>query len=196
MPNINQLKDKFNHIDTSLWYASGVVADGVLTLTDNGEIDSKNPSYTVANSSVSVQLVSATLNVDKDYAYPLCMYQNLSNALSFAIDRISGVDKITVYSKKTATMEIGQTYDPDVHKYFKIRVVGDIFNFECSTDGKTWFSVVDPIEDTSMDKNNVTLIIGVWSYTETPVEMVVDNLNIPATPIEGTKYALPAFKIE
>ena len=186
----NQFKQECG-ITTRGW---GSVANGVLTLLGDDDIESKK-KYDITDSYVSIELVSLTLNDNGDSGSFLVLYQDVSNAYYFGIDRMAEGDKVNVYSKIADRITVGQSYDPDVHKYFRIRSIGDLFYFEYSTDGKTWASAISPIEDTSMDRGEVFISLSSWYYEDPSLTMVLDNFNIPVTPEVGESYPLPSFSV-
>lgn len=198
MAKTAELKDRFNQLNTDVWdydFADGgSVANGVLTLLGDDTVESKK-KYDITDSYVSIELVSLTLNDNEDYGTFLTIYQYATDAYYFGIDRIDGANKINVYSGATSSATIGATYNPSVHKYFRIRSIGNLFYFEYSTDGKTWVSAIDPIEDTRMDRGEVFVSFSSWYYDSPLLSMVLDNLNIPVTPEIGESYPLPSFSV-
>jgi hypothetical protein len=89
--------------------------------------------------------------------------------------------------------DYGDEYNPSTDKYFRIKHSGSSIYFQKSQDGKTWVDIISPKSDTTLDTDAITLYMYINDIDGG--YMTLNNLNIPPTPIEGTKYALPAFKI-
>lgn len=111
------------------------------------------------------------------------------------VKRISGVNKLVVEIDYTYSSEVGATYDPDVHKFFKMKCVGDTLYFQYSTDGFSWNNIVNPIEDVDINTDQVRVDIRNFEENDNEEIMTVDNLNIPVTPEVGESYPLPSFSV-
>jgi len=76
------------------------------------------------------------------------------------------------------------TYDPDVHKFVRIRESGGTTYFDWSTDGRNWTNHTSTSNPFAVTTLRVVIMIGTDSTVGSTPSFTIDNFNIipPATP--------------
>lgn len=160
----NFVEDRFNTddvINTDIWFNNDPdyvkQNDGVLTFTTQLagayiSIGTRGDQlYNFTNKAISIQLVNpGNLSLSSYQFYPLVMFKDSSNQLFFmitgthlySIKKVSGSD----------TTVNDTTFDPDIHRFFRIRISSTTAYWEVSANRAHWtvlHSEATPITVTS-----------------------------------------------
>jgi hypothetical protein len=144
-------------------------------------------SGTLVGSMIMTRLVSAgNQSITSFECYPCGVDTTAgSNGLFWFV----GGGNLKAYRKNggSNTELISTTYDPDVHKWLRIREDAGIAYWDYSTDGITWTGFATYTLGFAVTSCIVTLLIGTWQAEGSTTSMILDNLNLAEASAESLK---------
>ena len=202
MALLETLKDDFaTTFNTGLWTRTNstqvVQANRTLSLSTTASaayfsIDSV-ATYDLTASSVYIQLVNAGIRTIASHEISiLVLIKDSSNTMQWYLNSTT----LQCYKKvATVNTQVGSnlTYNPAVHRYFRIRESGGTTFYDWSTDGEVWTnhtSVANPFVVTSLQ---LEISSGTYAAETSVTTVVFDNSNIYPT---GSKpFNFPNVKV-
>lgn len=191
------IQDRFRGIliDSSKWGTPlGTVPPSIF----NGRLRLSNPAnntgytsirsvstYSLADSDVFVELISAgDQSMVSIEAYPLDVYLDAANRLIWSVlnGTVAAISRVAAVN----TTVFSATYDPAVHRWFRIRETAGTTYWETSADSLTWtvrHSRSTPITVTAV---RIYFLFGTFSNEANSTEMRIDNFNTAQpSPLNG-----------
>jgi len=160
----------------SIYQSSGKIVLNTLPGANNYHGMNTITSYDLTDSSVSSEMISAgNQTITSFEAYPMFFIVDQDNAVAFLV-----TGGIIYFYKRVATVPDttnSVTYDPDVHRWFRLREAAGTLFWETSKDRINWttgHSEATPLDVTDGD---IEIMVGTWQAEANLGTMIIDNIN-------------------
>ncbi len=173
-----------NSIDTAKWsnWGGGQVVEQnqrleITSALGGNYVGMDSPTTNLVGAYAGVEIVSTgALDLSSWEVYPISIIQSPGNQNLWFI----GVTNILRAYKQLSSVNTilkSDTYDPNVHKYFRIRETDGTTYWEYSTNGYDWTVFISDTNSLTMSSVVVDVLCGTWQAEAATRTALFDNFN-------------------